>query len=72
MLTLREQLESVQMAILKIESGAQEYQIGTHRLTRADLKTLYDREASLKQAIAAEECGNGTGLRISYAHTGMK
>ena len=56
--SLEEQLASVQDAIEKIEMGAQEYQIGNRRLTRADLKTLYSREAALRSAIAAQ---NGAG-----------
>lgn len=66
-ITLRRQLLSVQQAILAIESGAQEYQIGNRRITKADLLTLYNREASLKAAIAAEEAG---GMCIAYAETG--
>ncbi len=69
--TLLQQLIRVQRAIAIIESGAQEYQIGNRRLTKADLKTLYDREAALKQAISAEENGDSTGLMIRFAATGI-
>lgn len=63
--TLETQLDRVQTAIAAIETGAQEYQIDNRRLTRADLATLYKREASLKNAIAAE-----SGYNITYANTG--
>lgn len=69
--TLMQQLVRVQRAIAVIESGAQEYQIGNRRLTKADLKTLYDREAYLKRAIIEEETGDGTGLMIRFAETGI-
>ncbi len=64
--TLEEQLASVQDAIEKIESGAQEYQIGGRKLTRADLATLYAREAALKSAIATQY-----GQNVSYARMDM-
>lgn len=64
--SLEEQLASVQDAIEKIEMGAQEYQIGNRRLTRADLKTLYAREAALRSAIAAQN-----GQNVSYARMDM-
>ena len=64
--TLEEQLASVQDAIEKIESGAQEYQIGGRKLTRADLATLYAREAALRSAIAAQN-----GKNVSYARMDM-
>jgi hypothetical protein len=55
--TIQEQLTRVQSAIAAIESGAQEYGIGSRRVTKADLKVLYDREASLKQQLAFESIG---------------
>jgi hypothetical protein len=55
--TILEQLESVQAAIAIIEEGSQEYQIGGRRATRADLKTLYDREAQLKADYQEEQTG---------------
>lgn len=63
--TLETQLERVQAAIAAIEGGAQEYQIDNRRLTRASLSTLYARESSLKNAIAARD-----GYNILYANTG--
>lgn len=63
--SLETQLERVQAAIASIESGAQEYQIDNRRLTRADLATLYKRERTLKNEIAA-----ANGDNILYANTG--
>ena len=63
--TLEVQLERVQSAIAAIETGAQEYQIDNRRLTKADLATLYKREAALKSAIRT-----ANGEHIFYAHTG--
>jgi hypothetical protein len=60
--TPSEQLERVQAAIRKIESGGQTVEIDGKRLTRGDLKVLYDREAALKREIAAAARGG----RIIY------
>ena len=62
---LEVQLERVQTAIAAIEGGAQEYQIDNRRLTRANLATLYAREASLMAAIARRD-----GDNILFANTG--
>lgn len=68
--TLEIQLDRVQKAIAIIESGAQSYTIGNRSLTKADLKTLYDREAQLKNAIAGDS-SLATGGTITYfAETG--
>ena len=64
--TLEMQLERVQEAIAAIEEGAQEYRIGSRRLTKGDLQTLYNREANLKAAIMAQNGSNRT-----YAQMGM-
>jgi hypothetical protein len=60
--TATEQLERVQAAIRKIETGGQTVEIDGKRLTRADLKLLYEREATLKREIAAASRGG----RIIY------
>ena len=41
-LTPQELLKQVNQAIVNITVGGQSYQIGSRKLTRADLKTLYD------------------------------
>ena len=58
-----QQLASVQAAIAAIEGGAQSYSILGRNMTRADLKTLYDREARLEAKIARANRG---GMRVTY------
>lgn len=65
---LERQLCRVRIAIARIEEGAQEYTIGTRRLTRADLKTLYERENALQNAIAD---ARGGGLCVTFAEKGV-
>lgn len=65
--TIKQQLRRVRLAISRIEEGAQEYTIGNRRLTRADLKTLYDRENALQNALAD---ARGGGLCVTYAEKG--
>jgi len=66
--TYAEQLETVQAAIEKIESGAQSYTIGeggaSRQVTRATLRDLYDRETKLRSLVARE--ANGGGIRVNY------
>lgn len=52
--TPRERLTQVQDAITKILYGGQSYQIGSRKLTRADLSFLRDMEKELKAEVAAE------------------
>jgi hypothetical protein len=56
-----DQLDSVQTAISKIELGGQDVTYDGKRVTRADLKTLYEREAVLKRTIDRESTG---GIRV--------
>ncbi len=54
---MRNRLNSINKAIEAIENGAQEYQIGTRRIKRADLKTLYDeRRTILAEINSIETC----------------
>ena len=63
-----QQLESVQAAILAIETGAQSYSIttasGSRSMSRSDLNTLYEREKYLRSMVAMERRGGRrmTGL----------
>lgn len=60
--TYSEQLDEVQAAIETIESGAQSYTGPSGRqVTRADLKTLYDREERLMEKVRRESRG---GIRV--------
>jgi len=61
--TYSQQLEEVQAAIAAIESGAQSYSVANRSLTRADLRTLYEREQKLRALAAREKIG---GLFIQY------
>lgn len=63
MKTYSEQLEEVQTAITKIVTLGQSYTIEGRTLTRADLRTLYDREKVLMPLAAREASG---GARVRY------
>ena len=65
--TIMQQLRRVRIAISRIEDGAQGYTIGNRRLTRADLKTLYDRENALQNALTDIR---GGGLCVTFAEKG--
>lgn len=57
------QLESINQAILAIETGAQEYRIGNRLARRGDLATLYKERTALENKIdrlAAAERNGGT------------
>jgi len=59
------QLERVQASIAKIESGAQAVSYDGRSLTRADLKTLYEREAQLRSLVdKASRAGGRIGRAI--------
>jgi len=60
--TYAAQLDRVQSAIKAIEERGQAYEIEGRRMTRGDLKTLYDRERELRRQVAREERG---GARVS-------
>lgn len=66
--TIKDQLRRVQLAISRIEEGAQEYIIGNRRLTRADLKTLYQRETELQNKLADIR---GGGMCVTFAEKGV-
>jgi len=55
--TLAQQLLSVQLAILAIESGAQAVSVQGRTITNADLRTLYDREERLHNSVARGRSG---------------
>ena len=66
-LTYAEQLEAVQAAITKIETTGQAYSRDSGGAsvahTRADLKTLYQREQRLRVLVEREQRGGGIGVR---------
>ena len=53
----RERLALIDKAIATIESGAQEYRIGTLHIVRGDLGRLYAERRNLISEIANEEGG---------------
>lgn len=55
----REQLEQVNKAILAIQNGAQEYQIGTRKIKRPELGLLYKERDRLEEEIDVLENGGG-------------
>lgn len=52
----KERLAEVRLAIRTILISGQSYQIGTRKLSRADLGLLRQMETDLEAEIAAEEC----------------
>lgn len=63
MKTYEEQLDSVQAAIAAIEGGAQKYEMDGRTVERAELKTLYDREARLMRLVKRAQAGGGLRVR---------
>lgn len=57
-LTTQEQLTQINTAISAIESGAQEYTIGSRRLRRPDLSVLYQERRQLQQQLIQEYAGD--------------
>jgi hypothetical protein len=57
--TLDAQLTRVQAAIAAIESGHQSYSVDGVTFTRANLKTLYEREARLLNLVARSDIADG-------------
>jgi hypothetical protein len=56
-MTVQDQLDQINIAIEKIENGAQEYRIGNKLLRRGDLATLYSERRKLQQEKAMAESG---------------
>jgi hypothetical protein len=65
-MTLQEQLEQINLAIAKIESGAQEYRIGSRLIRRGDLATLYRERRQLQQELATAENSGGVYVAAYY------
>lgn len=63
--TYAEQLEAVQLAISKIEAGAQSYTVEGNAFSRGDLKTLYEREERLRALATREAAGGGMRVRLA-------
>ena len=65
-MTLQEQLAQINLAIQKIENGAQEYRIGSRLIRRGDLATLYRERRQLQQEIAMAESSGGMYAAAFY------
>lgn len=53
--TPEEQLQTVNEAVYAVLKGGQSYQIGTRKLTRADLSELLDLQRRLQARIAGQK-----------------
>lgn len=61
--TLQNRLLNIDEAIEKIESGSQEYRIGTRTLRRADLSVLYKERRQLQYELTlAQQRGGGMSV----------
>jgi hypothetical protein len=61
-MTIQEQLDQVNAAISAILGGAQEYNIGTRRLRRADLQVLFEERKRLEKTLADQ---NGYSMTVA-------
>ena len=57
-------MDTLEIQLERVQTGAQKYEINNRSITKADLATLYSREKQLKAAIAARD-----GDNILYANT---
>lgn len=57
-MTTQEQLNQINAAIAAIENGAQEYSIGSRRLRRPDLSSLYQERRMLQRQLFEEKGGS--------------
>lgn len=56
-MTKVERLNQLNSAITAIEQGAQEYQIGSRRIKKAELSVLYKERRMLEQEVREESYG---------------
>ncbi len=59
MMTAQEQLDKINEAIRAIEDGAQEYQIGSRKIVKASLSTLYSERVRLNNQLENERSNGG-------------
>lgn len=60
---LQTKLDRVRAAIEAVETGGQSVSYEGRNVSKADLKTLYDREAYLEQRVARKNRGGGIRTR---------
>lgn len=58
-MSLTDDLTQIKAAIAAIETGAQEYSIGSRRFKRPDLSLLYSERQSIQNRIQADDPGTG-------------
>lgn len=58
-MTVQEQYNQINSAIDAIENGAQEYQIGSRRVVKASLATLYKERQRLSGQLESENNNGG-------------
>ena len=63
---LRAQLEQINLAIGKIEGGAQEYKIGSRTIRRGELATLYKERRQLQTELSHYENNGGIYAAAFY------
>ena len=63
---LRSQLEQINLAITKIEKGAQEYKIGSRTIRRGELAALYKERRQLQTELANYENSGGMYAAAFY------
>lgn len=67
MATAAERLTEVRAAISKILVGGQSYQIGSRRMTRADMAELRRMEKELESEVNADADGGGLGRGVAVS-----
>lgn len=58
--SLQEQLDAIDLAIQRIEEGAQEFYIGSRRVRAADIAALYKQRTVLQQQVDNSSIGFAT------------
>ena len=66
-MTAAEMLHQVNEAITKVLIGGQSYQIGSRKLTRADLSMLQ----TMKKELQAEVNSEGNSIHFDYTYVGF-
>ncbi|HWQ30679.1 MAG TPA: peptidylprolyl isomerase [Negativicutes bacterium] len=56
-MTTQDQLNQINGAISAVENGAQEYQIGSRRISKPNIYNLYRERERLEQKLAQENNG---------------
>lgn len=60
---IQDKLDRVRTAIEAVETGGQSVSYEGRSVTKADLKTLYERESYLEQRLARQQRGGGIRTR---------